>query len=318
MLKLAGLDWKIALENLALADGTVVPMTRAVVRQSDRRVLSCVGPEWEPVQNADAFSVLQPFLDAGLATIETAGSLRDGARVWMLLRINSADSVIVPQSDDRVAKFLLVTMGHDGKLAFRVGFTPIRVVCNNTLQMALSKRGAQYVRLPHFSGINASIDALKKTITSVDAEFEKTADVFRALANVKIKSKKQVTDYLQSVYQPKKLTNAEKLAEVMDAATVRQQGAGLLADLLGNSPQSEIVEEKQGYLIDEVMGYFDTGVGNTMAGVKGTAWAAYNAVTEHLTHHRGRSDEGRLDSVISSTGGSANSRALSSAIDAFL
>jgi hypothetical protein len=82
------------------------------------------------LQNKDAFAWFQPFLDAREAALHTAGSLRQGSRIWVLAKLNR-DPLVIAEGDE-VEKFLLLSHGHDGSLAVRCGFTPVRVVCANT------------------------------------------------------------------------------------------------------------------------------------------------------------------------------------------
>lgn len=148
-LQLAGLDWTVRLEQLQLADGRPAPRF-ATVRNSDNSILGTVGEDYHVLQNAQAFAPLERFLASGLATVETGGSLRDGARVWMLLRIAREDSVIL--GDDAVRKYLLAAAGHDGSLAFHLGITATRVVCQNTLSVAIGA-GSSMIRIRHTKGI---------------------------------------------------------------------------------------------------------------------------------------------------------------------
>src|SRR5262249_27318291 len=145
--KQAGLDWEVELFPLFTATGQQVTH-KAVKRSTDGKVLGVVGPRWQPLQNKDAFNWFDPFLAAGQATLEAAGSLAGGTRVWVLAKLNRDPIVVVP--GDEVTKYLLLSNGHDGSLAVRCGFTPIRVVCNNTLQMAHNDRvGSQLIRFTH-------------------------------------------------------------------------------------------------------------------------------------------------------------------------
>ena len=129
----AGLDWQVETEPLFRGNGQEVK-AQASVRTSDNRVLGVVGPRWTPLQNKDAFKVFEPLVDSGDMTLHTAGSLRNGERVWVLCQLNLDNSEIV--KGDEIAKFALLSNGHDGKLAVHLGFTPIRVVCANTEAMA--------------------------------------------------------------------------------------------------------------------------------------------------------------------------------------
>jgi phage/plasmid-like protein (TIGR03299 family) len=122
----AGLDWEVELTPLVTADTNAKVTHRAVRRKSDNRILGVVGPKYCPLQNKDAFKWFQPFLDAKEAALHTAGSLCNGSRVWVLAKV-SRDPLVIAAGDE-VEKFVLLSHGHDGSLAVRVGFTPIRVV----------------------------------------------------------------------------------------------------------------------------------------------------------------------------------------------
>src|SRR5262249_54293695 len=145
-IKQAGLDWPVELRPLFTAEGKKAPAF-AAVRTDKGSILGVVGEKYRPLQNAEAFKWFQPFLDAGQASLETAGSLAEGKKVWVLAKLNRSPVVI--GSGDEVEKFLLLSNGHDGSLAVRVGFTPIRVVCANTLGMAHCGGESQLIRLKH-------------------------------------------------------------------------------------------------------------------------------------------------------------------------
>ena len=316
-IRLAGLDWEIQTEQCYLHDGTEVDC-KAVVRQTDRRVLGTVGPNWKPIQNAQAFRPFAPFLTAGAATIEAAGSLKGGRRVWMLARLSRPDSVIVPQADDRVAKYLLVAVGHDGTLTLRVGFSPIRVVCQNTLDVALREGDSTQIRIRHSVGAAGAIEALTATIQEIDTRFERAAKVFRALAAKPIHNARQLQAYIAAVYPP-----PAKSAEA--AAT---EGSALLTNLLARphvsalpspfSPEGgNMTAETKSRVYEEIARLFEFGTGNRAPGVAGTAWAAYNAVTQYHTWERGRNADNRMDNVwLQQTGPIA--RALPAAVSTFL
>jgi phage/plasmid-like protein (TIGR03299 family) len=128
--KKSGLDWEAELVPLLTADTQAKVEHQAVRRKSDNRILGVVGPRYTILQNKDAFKWFQPFLDAREAALHTAGSLQEGSRIWVLAKLNRSPLVIA--AGDEIEKFVLLSHGHDGSLAVRVGFTPIRVVCANT------------------------------------------------------------------------------------------------------------------------------------------------------------------------------------------
>ena len=136
----SGLDWEVGLKDLFTRDGEEVP-ARAPERKSDHRILGDVGPRYVPLQNHEAFDWFQPFIDNGEASLHTGGSLSHGQKVWVLAQLNRDPSEIVP--GDEVQKFILLSNSHDGKTAIRVGYTPIRVVCVNTLAFAHQHKESQ-------------------------------------------------------------------------------------------------------------------------------------------------------------------------------
>jgi hypothetical protein len=280
-----------------------------------------------PIQPDEAFAPCQPFLDAHVATIETAGALDEGRRVWMLLKLDKPDSIIVPQADDRVQKYLLAAVGHDGTLAFRLGMTAIRVVCQNTLSASIKTGQSDHVRITHRTRNAAqAIEAVTATIQAVDARFEEAAKVFRALASIKITSAKQLQAYITAVFNLKTKENA------IETTATESRKAESFADLLSGSAQlsghtavhaakygdvEKMAEESKSRVLDEVSHLFERGRGQDQAGIRGTAWAAYNAVTEYYTWQRGRNQDARLNNAwLNKTGPVAN--ALPMAVDHFL
>ena len=290
----------------------------AVIRDTDKSILGFVGPDWRPVQNEKAFSPLAPFLKAG-CTIETAGCLFNGARVWMLLKINKPDSVIVPGTDDRVAKYLVAAVGHDGKMSYQLGGTPIRVVCNNTLSWACEQGQSMHVRIRHGIGADGAIDALKAEIEKVDARFERTAEIFRALAACEIHSAEQLHEYLDNVFPARKkaqpATELEQATPAPETTGDNSDFASLLTmprtpQLLGTSAPSfsgdapfvtaanEPETKKDRWIHTRIEDLIETGRGHRKAGEPLTLWHAYNAVTEYNTWDRGRSVDNRVNNVM--------------------
>lgn len=121
-------------------------------RKTDGRILGVCGPGTGVLQNTEAFRFFDRFVDAKTAVLETAGSLRNGERIWILARLNLSPSVIVPGDE-----YLLLSNSHDGKVAVRIGFTPIRVVCANTLAQAHFGGGGKLLRVHHNPKIGETV-----------------------------------------------------------------------------------------------------------------------------------------------------------------
>lgn len=266
-IKLAGLDWRVNTHPVHHSDPILgfsgeIQGYKAMVRSDNQKTLSIMGSNYTPLQNEDAFSFFNPFVDAGLASFQTAGSLREGRIVWVLAELNKAP--IEVGNGDPVSKYLLLSNSHDGTMAVRVGFTPIRVVCNNTLSMAHDSNASKLIRIRHCKKVKDNVEALQDVINAMDASFEATAEQYKYLSKIAINSK-HLEKYISIVFK----TNPN----------------GDERDKLRDKKMQELITN-----------LFENGAGQNLKSAKGTAWGAYNAVTEYLTHERGSNAEKRLNS----------------------
>lgn len=276
----AGLDWEVGLKDLFTEDGVGVP-ARATYRESDGSILGVVGPRYTPLQNQDAFDWFQPFLDAGECSLHTAGSLHAGQKVWVLAQLNRDNSVIV--KDDIVSKFILLSNSHDGTTAIRVGYTPIRVVCANTLAMAHSKgAGSQLIRVRHTRSSQKNLEAVRDIMDNINAQFEATAEQFRFLAGKQF-NQKDIRNYVKIMLDIKDTADSD-------------------------------IKTRTRNIMDEILATIE-GPKQNMTGVRGTWWAAYNGYNEYLNYTKGRNADNRMDSLWFGTGANDNSKALATAME---
>jgi len=284
-IRCAGLDWEVSTERLQTADGQTAPAF-ATRRSTDKRILGVVGEQYVPVQNKAAFAFFDPFVQSGEACFETAGSLRQGSRVWVLAKINREPSIIVAKANDIVSKYVLLSNSHDGTMAVRVGFTPIRVVCANTLALAHSDGGSKLVRIRHVANVDNALEAVRDVMNLANAQFEATAEQYRRLAAHDINSA-DLARYVCRVFAPGKEDSSD---------------------------EDTTKKAEKGRVLSAVTNLFENGRGNSLPGVRGTMWAAYNAVTEYLSYERGANADTRLDRLWFQGGVSTNKRALETAI----
>ena len=135
-LELAGLDWKVVQEPIYTENNELIEGYKANVRDVDRKTLGVVTDRYKIIQNEEAFAFTDELLGEGVR-YETSGSLQGGKKVWILARMPQEYII----SGERISPYLLFSNTHDGSGAIKVALTPIRVVCNNTLNLALySKR----------------------------------------------------------------------------------------------------------------------------------------------------------------------------------
>jgi len=280
----AGLNWKVTTEPLFAGNGEKAPalLTR---RDMDGSILGVVGPSYQPLQNDKAFEFFKPFIDNKEAAIECAGSLRLGKRVFVLAKINR-DPIVVKGSDV-VDKYILLSNSHDGTLAVRVGFTPIRVVCANTLAMAHDNTASKLIRVKHSGNVEMNLEKIRETMNVADAEFEATAEQYRLLASKEINSS-DLEKYIKIVFATKK-----QLAEA--EGNLEEVGAG-----------SRIREQ--------IINLFENGRGQNLAETKRTLFSAYNAVTEYVQYERGDDKQIRLDNTWFGQGMAINKKALEVAV----
>src|SRR5437763_3022902 len=257
----AGLAWDVELVPLVTADTQAKVTHQAVRRKTDSRILGVVGHRYAVLQNRDAFAWFQPFLDVKEAALHTAGSLRNGSRIWVLAKLNRAPLLVAP--GDEVEKFILLSHGHDGSLAGRVGFTPVRVVCQNTLSMAHGSDASKLIRVKHTRDVHENLANIGEVMDLANAEFEATAEQYRLLARRSI-SQADLRRYVKQVF---------KVEEDRDTGT------------------------RMANIMEEVMALAEAGRGNNLPSIRGTYWSAYNGVSEWLTYSRGRSEDNRLNSL---------------------
>lgn len=179
----AKLDWQVELRRLFIEGREEVQSgildQYAVCRTSDNAFLGIVGPGYVPLQNEDALQWFQPFLDAGEASLETAGSLKGGRHVWALAKIRDGNMTVGKQ--DAVAHYILLSNAHDGSVAVRVGFTPIRVVCNNTLSLAHDSKASKLLRVRHTLNLHDNLKLVREIMNVARGEFNATVEQYRHL-----------------------------------------------------------------------------------------------------------------------------------------
>lgn len=125
--------------------GMLIKNKMALIREEDNTELDVVGKNWHPVQNQEAFDFFYDWVEEGKMEMHTAGSLSNGKIVWILAKVNETFEVV---KDDVVESYMLFTNPHSFGTSLNVRFTPIRVVCNNTLQLALGSNN-NGIRLDH-------------------------------------------------------------------------------------------------------------------------------------------------------------------------
>ena len=279
----AHLDWKVV--KLPLFAGSKrIPVTDrfAVVRrtgdliQRTDPVLGVVSNEYTPLQNYQAFQFFDPIVGQNAAIYHTAGALGQGERVWILAKLPGHIRVA---GDDITEKYLLLSNSHDGKSSVTIKFTPVRVVCQNTLTLALNDGSAW--RVSHHSDIHEKLKQANQMLGLINDRFGEMEETFQAMSRVKL-DQNRLTEYLTAVYPDQK------------------------------EPEKQLLVQKD----REWSGFFfDQGKGNREPGVAGSLWAGFNGVTEWIDHRKTRQNSNqRLSSAWFGESARIKSRAYSVAV----
>ena len=188
-LRLAGLDWEVLQTPIYTNHGKIDGI-KANVRNTDKSVLGVVSDRYRIIQNTEAFSFTDELLGKGV-TYETAGSLQGGKKVWLLARL-PREYII---AGERISPYLVFSNTHDGSGAVRVAITPIRVVCNNTLNLALSTAPRSF-SIIHTGEIKNKIEEAKQTLFMADKYMENLGREFEKLRNQQMTTQ-QVDEYIK-------------------------------------------------------------------------------------------------------------------------
>ncbi|MBS1550490.1 MAG: DUF932 domain-containing protein [Bacteroidetes bacterium] len=280
----AKLDWTVEKQQLYLPNQEPAHNTFATLRADNNKILGIVGSSYTCLQNAEAFEFFDSIVGEGKAIYHTAGALLEGKVVWILAKLPGEIRVT---DDDITEKYLLLSNSHDGSSAVQIKFTPIRVVCNNTLTLAFADQ--QYLSVYHKRDIKVRLDDVPKILNIVNKRYSEIEESFKALLNI------QMTDitlkkYLEDIFPDPKNRKDPKLYEYE------------LAKVKSNREWAKY--------------FFENGVGNDLSGVSGSLWAAFNGVTELIDHKiTKQSQDRKLNTIWFGDGAVVKGKAYKSAVD---
>ena len=249
-------DWNVRLEEIPLPEGYRSKQTnQLVVRNNpfdgEPDVLAVVGDRYKVVQNEELFAFADGILDGG-AEWESAGSIKDGRVVFGSLAV-PREFILDPEgANDKTVTYLLVHTSHDGSTAVQANITPVRVVCQNTLNMAL-QGSKQSFKIRHTSTVNGKIDEARRVLGLTFSHMDSFETMARELYETAL-TDNQFTALVNSLYPEP------------------EQGSAKVA----GTRHTEKVDLLQHLYLEGV----------TNANIKGTAWGALNALTERIDYYR--------------------------------
>ena len=188
-LVMSGLNWNVLQKPIMTTTGNPIPGYRANIRDTDNRVLGVVTDRYRVVQNKEAFAFTDALLGEGVR-YETAGSLQDGKKIWILAKL--PDKYIT--EGDQIDPYLVFSSSHDGSGSIKVAMTPIRVVCQNTLNLAMSTAKRSWSTI-HIGDLAAKMDEAHNTLLLAEKYMGRLGMEFSRLSKIKLSDQK-VMEYI--------------------------------------------------------------------------------------------------------------------------
>jgi len=261
MMEKAGVDWTVQeCESFVDFNGERISTgQKALVRSTDGKVLTNVGKDWNPVQNEQAFEFFSEYVFAGDMEMHTAGSLKDGQMVWALAKVKESFDLF---GGDEVESYLLFSNPHQYGKSIDVRFTPIRVVCNNTLSLSLSMQAERQVKVGHRVEFNPG--EVKEALGIASEKLATYREMAEYLGSKRFSMDKLI-EYYNTVY-PR--TSDKRVQDKKLSVETLSRNAKECLDVLETQPGAEFAE--------------------------GSWWQAYNSVTFVTDHVQGRNADNRL------------------------
>ena len=279
MLDAAGLNWTVdKIPAYATVAGKKVAVGRsALVRSTDNAVIDVVSEDWNPVQNQEAFDFFNEFVMAGDMEMHTAGSLKGGQIVWGLAKVKESFELF---KGDRIDSYLHFTNFHKYGFSTDVRFTPIRVVCNNTLTLSLNSKVERMVKVSHRREFQA--EDVKELLGIATDKLAKYKEMAQFLGK-KRATKENAMDYFSTVF---KLTGKQD----PEAEEVKlSRNAKMALEIMNTQPGADFA--------------------------KGTYWQLFNTVTFMTDHILGKSQDTRLTSAWYGYNRGLKTKALETAVE---
>lgn len=274
-LQFAGLDYTVEKKPIITNDvrgNTVdIPGYFATIRNDNNNILGVVGKDYQIVQNIDAFSFFDSIVDGAGIKYETAGALGKGERIFITAKL---PSYIRVGKNDLIEQYLFLTTSHDGYGSITAAFTPVRIVCNNTLHAAL-RNHSNSVKIRHTAGVKEKLNQAHKLMGITNTLSVALENIFNRWTSVKITDPE-----LKKLIQLAMVPNRELFRNLQDGKD----------DELSTCFRN---------ICDTAFEYAMTNPSQQLETTKGTLFGAYNAVTGYFNNVREfKNDEARLKSIL--------------------
>ncbi len=268
MLEAAGLDWKVEVRDLysdapnGNGDRCIIPGRKGLYRSSDNKYFDVIGEDWNPLQNHEAFEFFNGFVAEGDMEMHTAGSLDGGRHVWALAKVHDAFEVF---KNDVIEQYLLFSNPHSYGKSIDVRMTPTRVVCHNTLSLALDGVSEQMVKVNHRTAFDAEL--VKETLGVAKEKMETYKEAAKFLGSKRFNNETLV-EYFDRVFPRSSSKDVDKTKDKIEQVS---RNARTALEIMDSQPGAEFGA--------------------------GTWWQAFNSVTYMTDHLLGNSDNTRMKSA---------------------
>jgi phage/plasmid-like protein (TIGR03299 family) len=219
---------------------------------------------YKVLQNEQLIKVIEPYVDQG-CKLETAGTLFNGRRVWVMLSLGRQ---ILVKGNDLINPYILVSNSHDGRQAAKIGLIAVRVVCQNTLNMAESEKDAQIIRILHHGNIEKNMETVANMLDVTKGRFINYSENLNHLASKGI-NEKDLRKYVKDCF------------------------FGHYTELKATERALRIIKTEE-----KIIELFESGAGSDLSSAKGTVYGAYQAVNYYLNHNRDIELADRLSSLV--------------------
>ena len=262
----ASMDWEVEMREVFIQTPSstpearqfmAIPNKKAVTRMDNGKVYGVFSDGYTPLQNRDAFTFFDSVVGAGEAIYHTAGTLGGGSRIWILAKLPGDLKL---SDSDVLERYILLANSHDGSLAVTMKPTTVRVVCNNTLSVAMGGETNKLFKAVHTTNVMQRVNQARETLG------------------------------LQEAYFAMMMRGIERLA---DERMTQASAEEFLVELFGQEENPEAISTRMRNQMDTVGDLFINGVGNH--GLNN--WDMLNAVTEFVDHKRSKDADKRLDAA---------------------
>lgn len=289
VIRVLAADRVVEKRQLFLAGGQVVPGAYSTVRiERDGKVspLGVVGERYHVGSDVDALHAFAPLLATG-ATLETAGYLRDGATLFATAKLPGFQADVV--KGDTVESYAMMAHAHDGTMPWTCGRTTTRVVCRNTLRAAIGDKGSHLLKFRHTKSARGKVATVGEILARHSQEFAKQVEIFRALSKRPMSDKDFRTFVQALIPAPVASTPAKPAPVVVNLDEIADATENDALTVLARDSEEKRRDPRAWDALCAL--YMGEGKGSALPGVAGTAWGAFNAVTEYVTHHQARTPE---------------------------